>query len=174
MELLDAMMLNVKLVYLSFMLDFTHVNGAEIPIVLDKTKVELKRLLQHPELFPDRTKEWFPQVMKLELRKALDHLALQDAAHDKKYAELYEELERHKKRTLPEYDLARTAWQQFLHGQAPGSGLDRSILKPQGCSQLLTFAGMTLVLFKLAEHTRDKRLLELVGSSLRRVLHPII
>lgn len=172
-ELLDAMMVNIRIMYVLFMLDRTHGLEAAIFVVLDKTKAELKRLLQHPELFPDRTQEWFPQVMKLELQKVLDHLALQDAADKTENAEYQENLERQRKKILPEYDVTRTVWQQFLHGQAPGSGLSRPLPYSQGCSQLLTWSAFRLLGATLADHLINKRSLIQVGSSLQLIFYHV-
>lgn len=162
-------MINVQIMYWCLIIDMPQGLEAVIPVVLDKTKVELKRLLQHPELFPDGAQQWFPQVMRLELRKVSDHVALKYAAGEKEHAKHQERVQKHREGMLPDYDIARTMWQQFLHGKAPGSGVPRNQMCLQGCTQMMTAACVFLALNKQKEYRQYARALEQVGSSLPRI-----
>ncbi|KAL9023875.1 MAG: hypothetical protein Q9196_006913 [Gyalolechia fulgens] len=160
LDLLEAIMANVQRVYYRLLMDVTEGLEAEIPIVLDETKVELKRLLQHPELFPDGAQQWFPQVMKLELRKVSKHMALQYALGENMHASRQESVVIHRKRILPDYDIRRTMWQQFLHGQAPGSGVPRNLMRLQGCTQMVTAGCFFMILSREREYLGYTRALE--------------
>lgn len=168
-------MLNVQIAYDFLMLgalrnrkDSDTLNST-IPIILDETQVELKRLLQHPELFPDEAQQWFPQMMKLELRKVLDHVALQYAAHEKKQIAHQESLTDYRKQILPNYDDARTIWQQFLHGQAPGCGIPKNQMPTQGCTQMVPAACSLMACNRSDEHEGYAHSLKEVRSGLPKM-----
>ena len=151
-------MLNVKLVYDYLIVDeledpeLQYYMRLAIPVVLDETQAEIKRLLEHPELFPDGAHQWFPQVMKLELSKVLDHVALLYDVDEKENTAYQERLKRYRKQILPSYDDARTTWQQFLHNHAPGSGIPKDQMHPQGCTQMFTAACLLMAANRRDEH----------------------
>ncbi|KAL8722246.1 MAG: hypothetical protein Q9225_001233 [Loekoesia sp. 1 TL-2023] len=172
LDFLEALMLNIKMAYDFLILDTlqdsenSDIVESFITTVLDETQVELKRLLQHPELFPDGTQQWFPQMMKLELRKVLNHVALQYAADEKKQAAHQEKVNEYRKRILPNYDDARTIWQQFLHGQAPGCGIPKNQMPTQGCTQMVPAACSLMACNRSEEHEGyAQSLVELVETN---------
>ena len=61
-------------------------------------------------------------------------------------------------------DPERMPWQQFLHSNSPGSGLDQSTFPKVGCTQILTHAGMELLRGWLEKHEDVERQISLVRS----------
>ncbi|KAL9600617.1 MAG: hypothetical protein Q9219_003050 [cf. Caloplaca sp. 3 TL-2023] len=123
-----------------------------VPIVLDEVQVEFQRLLQHPELFPDEVRPSFLGAMKRLFRQVSDWLAMNQANEEEEYLKYQEELKDHWRKILPNFDDNRTLWQQFLHGQAPGSGIPKDQMPSQGYTQLLTSAGFFMVTNKKDEY----------------------
>ncbi|KAI4264610.1 MAG: hypothetical protein L6R42_000315 [Xanthoria sp. 1 TBL-2021] len=106
-----------------------------IPTLLDETCVELKRLIEHPEILPQGTGR-FLELMEGELELLLGSVQLkQTEGHG-----LQEAVKQHRKQILAAYDENRTTWQQFLHDQAPGSGFPKEQMHQHGCTQMATAA----------------------------------
>ncbi|KAL8708266.1 MAG: hypothetical protein Q9220_006843 [cf. Caloplaca sp. 1 TL-2023] len=131
-----------------------------IPILLEDTSTELKRLYTHPELLPAGTNLWFFQDMKHRLRCVLKHVNLQDSAHEKQRLKARENMMHYRKEMLPAYDDHRTLWQQFLHDQAPGSGFPKDQIDPRGHTQMITAAPVLMATNKIQERDAYFRALE--------------
>ncbi|KAL8854897.1 MAG: hypothetical protein Q9221_000404 [Calogaya cf. arnoldii] len=132
--------------------------GLEIPTVLDETCAELKRLIEHPELLPQGT-GGFLEMMAGELELLLDSVQLKQT-----YGQGHQEIvKQHRKRILAGYDEKRTAWQQFLHDKAPGSGFPKEQMHLHGSTQMATAAFQLLVMRKNEEYTACSKALEEVG-----------
>lgn len=129
-----------------------------IPTLLDETCVELKRLIEHPEILPQGTGR-FLELMEGELELLLGSVQLkQTEGHG-----LQEAVKQHRKQILAAYDENRTTWQQFLHDQAPGSGFPKEQMHQHGCTQMATAACQLLVIHKSDEYERCSGTLEEVG-----------
>ncbi|KAL8862320.1 MAG: hypothetical protein Q9178_001329 [Gyalolechia marmorata] len=98
-----------------------------IPIVLDETCVQVKRLVEHPELLPPGTGR-FLELMEEEFELLLSAVQLKQ----KEGQELQETIKKQRKRILTDYDEDRTVWQQFLHDKAPGSGFPKDQMYQHG------------------------------------------
>ncbi|KAL8689648.1 MAG: hypothetical protein Q9224_004595 [Gallowayella concinna] len=120
--------------------------------VLDETCVELKRLLEHPELLP-KSAGGFNSIAEYELETLLGFAELQQ----KKSRKYFKAITKHKKRMLANYDENRTTWQQFLHGQAPGSGFLKEDMHQHGCTQMVTASCQLLVVHKREEYEAYSR-----------------
>ena len=134
---------------------------------LATTEIELKRLQDHPELYPSKSAEqdfltriynlcdtmlekWFPT------QKTLDRLW-------EDYFKTLEELAGSV--AIPNFDKERTLWQQFLHNRAPGSGADRSLVAG-GCSaQIIPSAGARLIFDLVNKRKRFIREIKAVGTA---------
>ncbi|KAL8659683.1 MAG: hypothetical protein Q9226_000308 [Calogaya cf. arnoldii] len=126
-----------------------------IPTVLDETCAELKRLIEHPEILPQGTGR-FLEMMAGELELLLDTIQLKQT-----YGQGHQEsVKQHRKRILAGYDENRTAWQQFLHDKAPGSGFPKEQMHQFGSTQMATAAFQLLVLHKTEEYTACSKALE--------------
>lgn len=111
-----------------------------------KTTVEYHRLNKHPELFESK-----------EVRTAFHHDALmiiKYLKHKKMPKELIEKLRievslaaslEFERSFLPSADENRKPWQQFLHNNAPGSGIDLSSLAGEGTVQVIPHAAIRLL-----------------------------
>lgn len=131
-----------------------------ILVELHATQTELKRLLQHPELFPDGTRRWFLTAMEIRLRDVLHDLHLLDASEQLEQLDWSEDLKEYREQILPDYDESRTMWQQFLHHSAPGSGTPQSRMDQHGCTQMVTASGSLILMNRRDEHNDFARFLE--------------
>jgi len=110
------------------------------------TIVELKRLQENPELYPNKiVQRDFLQLV----RKACDGIAktlqgtkvLRQAHRDySKFLEDFNQAE-----ALPDHDEHRTPWQQFLHNHSPGSGIEEIRTNGKGCAYLFPPPGVRVV-----------------------------
>lgn len=139
-----------------------------IHVELHATQTELKRLLQHPELFPDGTSRWFLEAMEIRLRDVLHDWHLLDASEQSEQLEWPEDLKEYRERILPDYDESRTMWQQFLHHSAPGSGTPQGRMNQHGCTQMVTASGSLILMNRRDEHNDFARFLEEVCAR----IHP--
>lgn len=129
-----------------------------ISIVLDETCVQVKRLVEHPELLPPSTGR-FLELMEEEFELLLSAVQLKQ----KEGQELQETIKKQRKRILTDYDEDRTVWQQFLHDKAPGSGFPKDQMYQHGCTQMATAACQLLVINKREEYEACSRSLEQVN-----------
>ncbi|MCJ1464670.1 hypothetical protein MMC07_003283 [Pseudocyphellaria aurata] len=98
---------------------------------IDPTYAELERLHEHPELFPTKFVETqfnyditiiCDLLLDVVIPKADELLELQ-----KQMDEV--QVERAREVLYPAKDERRTPWQQYLHNNAPGSGIDPELLE---------------------------------------------
>jgi len=134
---------------------------------LATTEIELKRLQNHPELYPSISAEqdflrdvynvcdimlekWFPTQETLDRLWEDYFKTLEDLAGSV---------------AIPNFDKERTLWQQFLHNRAPGSGADRSLVA-RGCSaQIIPSAGVRLIFDLLNKRKMFIREIQAVGTA---------
>ncbi|KAI4272376.1 MAG: hypothetical protein L6R35_006484 [Caloplaca aegaea] len=122
-------------------------------MVLNETHIEFKRLLQHPRLLPDRYAQLFLDDTEMRLRNVLSHMQQRHAANQSQQLKLQERIIQYRKEILPDYDESRTTWQQFLHNQAPGSGIARDQIPfRHGCTQMITAACSLMSANRSDEH----------------------
>ncbi|KAL8883946.1 MAG: hypothetical protein Q9192_006960 [Flavoplaca navasiana] len=126
-----------------------------IPLILDETSLELKRLIEHPEILPQGTSQYLDLVAG-ELELLLDAVHLKETERHK----FQEFVKKHWKHILPDYDEKRTTWQQFLHNQAPGSGFPKEQMHQHGCTQMATAACQLLANHKSEEYEGCSKSLE--------------
>lgn len=138
--------------------------------VLYATRAELKRLLQHPELFPDGTSHHFTREMEILLRNVLHDGQLLEISEQSVEHELQKDIEEYREEVLPNYDKFRTMWQQFLHHSAPGSGIPKDQMDQQGCTQMITASGSLLLMNRRSEHNDFSRFLEEVCLNPSKIL----
>lgn len=131
-------------------------------LVLNETQAELKRLLQHPGLIPDGASQMFFQEMNMLLRKVVYHLRVLQAARQRRQIESQNRTSEYRRQLLPEYDESRTAWQQFLHRHAPGSGIPKDQMDEHGCTQMITAACSLMSSNRRDEHEDFAHYLEMV------------
>ncbi|KAL8779572.1 MAG: hypothetical protein Q9213_006877 [Squamulea squamosa] len=152
-EFLQAMWQNIRRLRRCIMLDMQDDQknfpdlGLAIVTVLYETCAELRRLIEHPELLPQSTSRFF-ELMEVEFEILLGSVQLKQ----KEGRGLQEAIKQHRKRILADYDDGRTTWQQFLHGQAPGSGFPKGQMLQHGCTQMATAACQLLVIYKREEY----------------------
>ncbi|KAL8868068.1 MAG: hypothetical protein Q9174_005241 [Haloplaca sp. 1 TL-2023] len=110
-----------------------------IPLVLNYVETESKRLLEDPELFPSEFFEgefvWSLESMAIFTIDAIQWVDIHDEGKSRKLRKL---LRHDRRRYLPNTDEARTPWQQFLHGRAPGAGFPKNSMSSDGHHQFLT------------------------------------
>ncbi|KAL8914139.1 MAG: hypothetical protein Q9171_001134 [Xanthocarpia ochracea] len=141
LQFLQAMWRNTRLLSRCMTLDMPHDQkkypdlDLAISIVLDETCVQVKRLVEHPELLPPSTGR-FLELMEEEFELLLSAVQLKQ----KEGQELQETIKKQRKRILTDYDEDRTVWQQFLHDKAPGSGFPKDQMYQHGCTQMATAA----------------------------------
>ncbi|KAL8693283.1 MAG: hypothetical protein Q9218_001843 [Villophora microphyllina] len=173
LEFLQAMRRNIHRLYRYLVIGFDCIEDTEdtvstleeaIPAMLDEMSTELKRLLDHPELHPAGASQWFLHVLKWQFRAVLDHLVLEQDYDEEEQLDDQDDLLDYLDEVLPQYDQGRTVWQQFLHAQAPGSGLSRGQMLPKGCTQMVTVGCALVTAKKRHEQNRLKRALEDVSS----------
>ncbi|KAL8839067.1 MAG: hypothetical protein Q9170_001903 [Blastenia crenularia] len=176
LDLLKLLLQIIDFLYWVHLLDV--IDGDFLPfvtaIMLHKTQIELERLLQHPELLPDVARLWFPRTMKQKLHDLSRFLAEESAIEEGKRLEHLENIKDYQKRMLPAFDDARTLWQQFFHGFAPGSGIPEDQMLPQGCTQLIPAACLLGAANRSDEHQDCARALEAAREKLlppREVIH---
>ncbi|KAL8721433.1 MAG: hypothetical protein Q9181_007703, partial [Wetmoreana brouardii] len=169
LRFLEAMRRTIRDLHDCMIVEAPHSEGADedsclledvIPAIIDDVCVEFKRLLEHPELFPAGSREWYPKVMEYELRQVLDHIGLQYFMDEDERLDYPELALAFGKKISPGYDENRTTWQQFLHSQAPGSGIPKEWIVPWGCTQMITYACGLVVANKSREHQGYMRSLE--------------
>lgn len=132
-------------------------------MVLNETHIEFKRLLQHPRLLPDRSAQLFLDDIEMRLRNVLSHMQQRHAANQSQQLKLQERIIQYRKEILPDYDESRTTWQQFLHNQAPGSGIARDQIPfRHGCTQMITAACSLMSANRSDEHENFAHELEVV------------
>ncbi|KAL9021858.1 MAG: hypothetical protein Q9185_000985 [Variospora sp. 1 TL-2023] len=130
-------------------------------MVLDETHIEFKRLLQYPRLLPDRSAQLFLADIEMRLRNVLSHMQQRHAANQSRQLKLQERIVQYRKEILPDYDESRTTWQQFLHNQAPGSGIARDQIPfRHGCTQMITAACSLMSANRSDEHENFAHALE--------------
>ncbi|KAL9127073.1 MAG: hypothetical protein Q9217_003975 [Psora testacea] len=125
--------------------DFTMYESFHSSIAM--TEVELLRLQQHPDLFPnEEIREGFwryvHDVSSRLARKGVNAAATHDHEHNLT-RELRAEL--HQAHLLPTRDPSRKPWEQFLHNIAPGIGFDLSTTASEGSTQVLPHAGYRII-----------------------------
>ena len=114
---------------------------------MERTKVELLRLQQHPELFPDEDarKEFWRHVHSSSttmIDLAVSTILARDDEHlslNQLTAKIYQA------HLLPTEDRSRNSWEQFFHHKVPGSGLDLSAMTSEGSIQVLPHAGYRIL-----------------------------
>lgn len=118
----------------------------DIEPCLSLITIELKRLQENPELYPNKAVQRdFLQLV----RKACDGIAkaLQDTKllrqANKAYSKFFEDF--NQAEVVPNHDGHRTPWQQFLHNHAPGSGIEGLRTMGKGCAYLFPPAGVRVV-----------------------------
>ena len=123
-----------------------------IPLVLDYVQTETKRLLEDPELFPSEFYEiMFVWAMEWGLILTYDAIEWADIYYKGRSRRIRKLFRHDRRRYLPNTDEARTPWQQFLHGRAPGAGLPKNSTSSDGCHQLLTRGGALM----LSNHVKN-------------------
>ncbi len=166
-DFLKAIIGNLELI--SFLCSMNKAHGVtEIEEILAATKVELKRLKKHPELYPNKTIEQdflrcvrrscggMPKVVQA-------HKVIKRARKDwSKFLDKYNQ-----EKVLPNRDEHRTLWQQFLHDQAPGRGARRSAKTGEGCVYLVPEGGIRFLKAMHGECRSIVRHMQAVGRTSR-------
>ena len=134
---------------------------------LASTLLELKRLQEHPELYPSKAvKQNFLRSVHKDCNLMLKRLFPSGKAlvRDRKaFRKALEEENR--KRVLPTYDEQRTSWQQFLHDHAPSSGVSLPVGRAGESLQVLPQAGLRLLLEVVEKSRAVKRALLAVSPT---------
>lgn len=154
LKFLKTIWQNIKSVKRILMFDKTRIYedlAYAIPGAIDETCVELKRLIEHPELLPEGIDRFLELV-----EKGLVHL-LETAQLETKSEDYEKVIKKHYKRILPNYDENRTNWQQFLHNKAPGTGFSKEQMHQHGTTQMVTAACQLLLRNKTQEYNQCAR-----------------
>ncbi|KAL8953977.1 MAG: hypothetical protein Q9222_000187 [Ikaeria aurantiellina] len=131
-----------------------------IPILLEDTSTELKRLFSHPELLPAGANEWFFHDIKHRLHRVLGFVKIQDSVETRQRVKRQKDVNSYRKKILPTHDSHRTMWQQFLHHQAPGTGFPKDLLGPRGFTQMITAPPMLMMSNREKERNGISRAME--------------
>ena len=118
------------------------------------TKGELSRLRRHPELFPSESiREEFWHNVALTCNDSVKFVMLGQEARDRAHRifesawfEIEEEVR------IPQKDMERKPWEQFLHNRAPGAEADLSAFPGDGSVQIIPMAAARILMAYLEEH----------------------
>ena len=143
------------------------IGAKNVVACLAATLLELKRLQEHPELYPSKTiKREFLRSVHMACDLMLKKLFSSDKALVHGWDAFRKAVDDNNKKTvLPTYDEQRTSWQQFLHKMAPGSGVRLPPVTGEETYQLVPQAGLRLILDALERSRGFKRALQAVGPA---------
>lgn len=172
-DFLKAILGNLELINVAY--GFEGVDVTILEECLAATSVELKRLQKHPELYPNTTAQ--QDFLRL-VRKACKGIAitLQGRKAWKRVQKVYRRFleDCNEAVVLPNRDEHRTPWQQFLHNQAPGSGVGGSQTTGSGCAYLFPPGGVRLVFMMYLSCQSTVHEIRAVGENSYPHSHPCL
>lgn len=118
----------------------------EFASCFQKTTVEYHRLNQHPELFESKMmREAFRHDIML-IMKYMKYKTTGEEDIQKLRTDITSSAEKEfQRKVLPSQDEHRRPWQQFLHNNAPGSGVDLSNTPDNAVIRVLPKAAMRIL-----------------------------
>ena len=114
---------------------------------LTEIKTELSRLEKHPELFPSEgIKKRFSSYVYRMCEWVLEaHHSLQEVADQLLQDFSIKRVKEYEAKSRPSFDRERKPWEQFLHKNAPGSGINLPRIEGEGCLQIVPMGALRIM-----------------------------